>query len=334
MIHIIKPGLLTTVQDLGRYGYQKYGVITSGVMDHLAHRIANLLVGNEEKKATLEVTLVGPVIQFEKDALIALSGADLSPTINGKPVRMWRTLFVKKGSKLKFGRCRQGCRTYIAIAGGINVPKVMNSQSTYLRAGIGGFEGRALEADDRLVTGELSRLSKDITSIITEEVDDEASELDWSIATSFISTYSSERYLIRTMEGRQFDLFDETSRQVFFENEFKVTTQSDRMGYRLKGANLHVAEAGELISEAVAFGSVQVPSDGNPIILLADRQTTGGYPKIGQVATVDFSKLAQMKPGDKLRFKKITHEEAQVLYLEQEESIQQLRQGILLKARR
>ena len=162
MISIMKPGLLTSIQDLGRYTYQKYGVIASGVMDQLAHRIANLLVGNEENQPTMEITLLGPVLKFEKDSLISICGGDLSPSINGEPIRLWRTIFIKKGSLLKFGPCQMGCRAYLAVAGGFAVPEVMGSKSTYLRAGIGGYKGRALKTGDVLechLPGPLSQRS-------------------------------------------------------------------------------------------------------------------------------------------------------------------------------
>lgn len=159
MITVIKPGLLTSVQDLGRFGFQKYGVIVSGVMDPLAHRISNLLVGNEENEPTLELTLLGPMIEFKENALISICGGDLSPSVNGKPVRLWRSVFVKKGSLLQFGPCKIGCRAYLAVAGGFNVPTIMNSSSTYLRAEIGGFNGRALKAGDQLKFGSPSNLS-------------------------------------------------------------------------------------------------------------------------------------------------------------------------------
>ncbi|ASK62430.1 KipI antagonist [Virgibacillus phasianinus] len=330
MLKIIKPGLLSTIQDLGRHGYQKFGVIASGVMDPLAHRIANLLVGNDEDAATLEITLAGPVILFEKDALISLCGGDLSPAIDGKSVRMWRTIFVKKGSKLQFGAHQSGCRTYLSIAGGFKVPEIMDSSSTYLRAEIGGFHGRALKADDRLETNLMTDLSKVIMEALIPDTDEPFGDIGWSI-TSSISPFLSGESTIQVIPGRQFHLFTKESKQNLFKESYDVSPQSDRMGYRLQGAKLSLSEPEDLISEAVAFGSIQVPPDGNPIVLLADRQTTGGYPKIGQIASVDMSLIAQAKPGDSLSFKKITVEAAQQLYLEQENNIQQLKQGIRLK---
>ncbi|TLS38667.1 biotin-dependent carboxyltransferase family protein [Pseudalkalibacillus caeni] len=333
MILITKPGLLTSVQDLGRYGYQKYGVIASGVMDQLAHRVANLLVGNPDNEPTIEITLLGPVIEFQEDALISLCGGDLSPTIDGNPIRTWRAVLVKKGSQLRFGQSKNGCRAYLAVAGGINVPTVMESSSTYLRAEIGGFQGRALKAGDQVSTGALNDISRSILKHLSfEDKGESFVEMDWSVATDLVPNFESPA-TVRVIRGRQYDLFSEESRSRFYSEPFTVTTQSDRMGYRLTGPHLELETPAEMISEAVNFGSIQVPSEGNPIVLLADRQTTGGYPKIGQIATVDLPIIAQLKPSDTITFEEISHGEAQLLYIEREQKLQQLYQGISLKLR-
>lgn len=321
MLKIIKSGLQTTVQDLGRFGFQKYGVIASGAMDPFAHRIANLLVGNGENAATFEMTMTGATIEFQQDAFIALCGGDLSPQIDGTDLKMWRPAFVKEGSVLKFGAPRSGCRAYLAVAGGIDVPELMNSKSTYLRAGIGGFHGRALQAGDivpvNLIPPQLAASLLHATG----------NGVEWKTAAP---RYSSEP-VVRMMKGRQFELFNRESQSYIFSEAFAVSSHSDRMGYRLEGTRLALEEPKELISEAVSFGSIQVPSDGNPIILLADRQTTGGYPKIGQVAAVDLPLVSQLKPGERIRFKEISVAEAQQLYLDQETQIRQLKVGINLK---
>jgi antagonist of KipI len=331
MIKITKPGLLTSIQDLGRYGYQKYGVIVSGVMDPQAHRIANLLVGNEENTPTMEITLVGPTIAFEENALISICGGDLSPSIDGEPVRLWRAIFVKKGSELKFGRCKSGCRAYLAVAGGYSIPSVMESKSTYLRANIGGFNGNALRAGDQLSFEPMGELSNKITEKLKiSQSHRRFVEADWSVTHDLIRVYRDET-LIRVIKGRQFHLFTSESKEKLFSEPFEVMPQSDRMGYRIKGPGLAMEQAEEMISEAVSFGTIQVPSGGNPIILLADRQTTGGYPKIGQIATVDLPYLAQAKPGDLLRFTEVSHEQAQRLFLKRERKIQEFKKGIHLK---
>lgn len=333
MITIAKPGLLTSVQDLGRYGYQKFGVITSGVMDPVAHRIANLLVGNDEKEATLELTLLGPDMEFSEDTLISICGGNLSPSIDGKSVKLWRPVWVKAGSKLKFGGCKTGCRAYLAVSGGFEVPEVMNSKSTYIRAGIGGFNGKALQNEDELEIGPPSELSANISKILDDQIEDRKfAEMQWTISSEFTASSASKPH-VRVMKGRQYDWFTTDSQMKLFTEPFEVTSQSDRMGYRLKGPELSLEKEQEMLSEAVSFGTIQVPSEGNPIVLLADRQTTGGYPKIGQIATVDLSIMAQLKPGDKVQFVEVSHKVAQQLYLDREKKIHQLKQGISLKIR-
>lgn len=333
MITITKPGLLSSIQDLGRYGYQKYGVITSGVMDPIAHRLANLLVGNTENKPTIEVTLLGPVIEFHQDSLIAICGGDLSPTINKIPVRTWRTILVKKGTELKFGQTRAGCRAYVAVAGGFSIPSIMESAATYLRAHIGGFQGRSLQAGDQIKFHSLSGLSLKMMQQLNNPINNQPFvEMEWSISSDLIPTLQNSP-LIRVMKGRHYQLFTKESQEKFFTKPFKVTTQADRMGYRLQGPTLHLEKAREMISEAVTFGTIQVPAEGHPIALLADRQTTGGYPRIGEIASVDLSLMAQAKPGDEIYFTAITHEEAGLLHLEREIQIKQLKHGILHKFR-
>lgn len=327
-IKIIRSGLLTTIQDLGRYGFQKYGVIVSGAMDSFALRIANLLVGNGEEDAALEMTLIGPSISFQRDCLIAICGADLSPTMNGIPVPQWRPVYLKKGSFLDFGQCMKGCRSYLALAGGINVPKVLGSQSTYLRANMGGFEGRSLREGDTLKIGGLSREAiSQIKKLSFLEDHYPFRAPKWTISKTILPAYKINP-TVRVMRGKQFDSFTLQSREDFFQKEFRVTPQSDRMGYRLEGPILKMSQKLELISEAVCSGTIQVPAAGKPIVLLADRQTTGGYPKIAQLATVDLPIMAQIKPGDKIRFREISLKDAQDLYLAREKEISCLKQII------
>ncbi|WP_263620687.1 5-oxoprolinase subunit C family protein [Halobacillus yeomjeoni] len=333
MIKLAKSGLLTTIQDLGRIGYQKYGVIASGAMDSESHRIANLLVGNDGDHPTMEITLMGPVIEFQEDALIAICGGDLSAMVDGERVELWKPIYIKQGSELRFGNPKQGFRAYLAIAGGFDVPYVMNSGSTYLRAGIGGFEGRALEKGDEIPVGDPSMPSLSMMESLKELAGEEHfCSASWFASPEFVPNAHSGCE-IRVTEGREFELFSEESQEKFFEQAYQIDSKSDRMGYRLKGSKLKLNEKVDMISEAVAFGTVQVPSEGNPIILLADRQTTGGYPKIAQVASVDLPKLAQLKPGEKIIFKKITHEQSQKLWIQREMEIKQLKRGIHFKYR-
>lgn len=316
MLTIRKGGMQTTVQDLGRTGFQKYGVVASGAMDQYAFRLANLLVGNEENAAALEITLVGPVIHFEEDHIISICGGELNPEIDGKAVGLWRPISAAKGQTLTFGKPQCGNRCYVAIGGGIDVPEVMDSRSTYLRAELSGFHGRALKTGDRLAIGK----SSDVQKIMVRDH-------SWFVPSP---PYSSEP-VIRVTAGRQFDLFTEESRKCFFTDSFSVNTQSDRMGYRLDGPSLALSEKQEMLSEAIVFGSIQVPADGNPIVLMADRQTVGGYPKIAEVITVDLPRVSQLKPGDRLRFEKVSIEEAQALLRLQEKKINCLKRAIELK---
>ncbi|MGP4078252.1 biotin-dependent carboxyltransferase family protein [Halobacillus sp. K22] len=333
MLKVLKSGLLSTIQDLGRYGYQKYGVITSGAMDPEAHRIANLLVGNEQHAPTIEMTLKGPVLEFQEDALIAVCGGNLSPMIDGETVGLWRPVYIKKGSELRFGNPKKGFRAYLAIAGGLDVTTVMGSASTYLRAEIGGYQGRAIDKGDTIGWGELSEDSQQTFNELKEIAGSESHQaMDWFVATEFSAPIHGESK-IKVMEGREFHLFTEESQSLFFEKAFQIDSQSDRMGYRLQGDKLELENQKDMISEAVTFGTIQVPAEGNPIILLADRQTTGGYPKIGQVATVDLPRAAQLKPGEQVSFEQISHKQAQYLLLEREKQIQQLEQGIKFKNR-
>ncbi|MUG65679.1 5-oxoprolinase/urea amidolyase family protein [Paenibacillus campinasensis] len=329
---VVKPGLLTSLQDLGRYGYQKYGVIVSGAMDPVSLRLANLLVGNDEDEAALELTLVGPSLIVEQDALLAVTGGDMSPKVNGQPLPMWRPVYVRKGSHLQFGACKAGSRAYVAVAGGYDVPVVMGSKSTYLRAGIGGYQGRALAEGDVIAWKASAGRAAEYREQWARKLEGVSSDYistDWHTGRGF-HPHEGGDAVIRVTRGSQFEYFAPGSRQQFYEKSFQVSTQSDRMGYRLTGPELTLAEPLEMISEAVIPGTVQVPPDGNPIILMADRQTAGGYPRIAQVAVVDIPVVAQIKPGRRLRFREITVNEAEKLYIQREQQIQQMKAGILL----
>ncbi|ARI78405.1 5-oxoprolinase subunit C family protein [Halobacillus mangrovi] len=333
MIRVVKGGLLTTIQDLGRFGHQKHGVIASGVMDSESHRIANLLVGNSPDLATIEITLMGPVLEFQEDALISICGGSLSPMIDGDSAPMWRPIFVKKGSELRFGNPKQGFRAYLAVCGGFDVPVVMDSRSTYLRAGIGGFKGRALDKGDELRLNSPTDTAFSIFENLKQKPGKHSyATPNWFVAHEFTPVIQSGE-TIRITEGREYDQFSTESQNALIQESFKIDSKSDRMGYRLNGPRLERKDDKDMISEAVAFGTIQVPSEGNPIILLADRQTTGGYPKIAQVARIDLPKVAQMKPGEQIRFEWISLDKAQKLYLEREKALDQLRRGVAFKMR-
>ena len=318
-IQVLRPGLLTTVQDNGRPGLQSRGIGPGGAMDTLALRLANLLVGNEVSAAALEMTLTGPALRFDTDALIAITGAALSPTIDGSPVPSGHAILTRAGTTLTFGECTAGCRAYLAVAGGIDVPVVLGSRATNLRAHFGGVEGRALRAGDTLPVGVpspdavqlIKRLGKSDRNWIADHA---------GFSREVTGTTGLDAPM-RLLPGAATDQLSPDSRRAMLDSTFRVSTRSDRMGYRLEGARLEVALAGDFTSEAVTWGTVQLPPDGQPIVLLADRQTTGGYPVIGYVAAVDLPVLAQRKPGDQLRFVTTTLAAAQHELLERERSI-------------
>jgi antagonist of KipI len=328
-ISVLNPGLLTTIQDLGRRGYQKYGVIVSGAMDTYSMRLSNILVGNEENEGVLEITLVGPSLKLEKGTLFSITGGDISPTISGKKIPMGRPIYLNNDCILKFGSCKVGCRSYLSIAGGFDVPRIMESKSTYLRSQFGGFKGRSLQKDDIISIGIQNSNSIKIIKKL-EEIESKGDFIspNWYIK-NFISQ-SAESTVIRVFEDRQFNKISEKSINVFFNSKFKIDSRSDRMGYRLSGEKIGLKEKLEMISEEVSIGTIQIPPDGNPIILLADVQTTGGYPKIAHVVSVDIQKIIQLKPNDKIEFKKITLKEAEKLYFEREKYILELKKSIEL----
>ena len=330
-LNILTPGLLTTVQDGGRWGYQKEGVIVSGAMDSVALRIGNILLGNKENEAALEITLKGPEIYFEADLLIALTGADLSPNINGKAVKMWRPTLVKNGSTLSFGRPLLGCRAYLAVAGGFDVPEVLGSSSTYLRAGLGGWKGRALKAGDLIpAKGKGATSASLLRSIGISPGEGNFVQAKWTPSPYLYPAYNHSP-TIRALPGPEYKWFSRESRGTFWSSEFQLTPQSDRMGARLKGPAIAPKEKKELLSTAVTFGTVQLPPDGNPIILMADRATTGGYPRLAQIASADLAVLAQLPPGKTVKFKKVSLQEAGQLLIQQEQYINVIKRALQLK---
>lgn len=313
-ILVLKPGALSTLQDTGRTGAQRDGVVVCGAMDEASHRIANALVGNPDDAATLEVTMIGPSLRFEVEARIAICGADLAPRLDGEPVARDRALLVKPGEQLDFGRRVVGMRAYLAVRGGFDVPCLIGSRSTYLRGGFGGHEGRALRKGDVLRIGPHG--ASNVAASPAAPSPDAA-----TLAAVVTALPADDATLtLRVTRGRQWHRFDEAALALFTSAEYRLSPQSDRMGYRLTGPALGLHAPFEMISEAVAFGSVQVPPNGAPIVLMADRQTSGGYPKIADVVSVDLPSLAQAMPGQRLRFEVVTLDAAQALYLAREQA--------------
>jgi antagonist of KipI len=330
-LSIIRAGLLTTVQDLGRPGYQHLGVVVSGALDAVALRVANMLVGNEENAAGLEITLLGPTIRFEADHLIALTGADLSPTLDGQPLPQHRPVAVRAGNVLAFGAVRAGCRAYLAVAGGLAVPLVLGSRSTYLRAGLGGWLGRALQAGDTLPVGAPSTTGQRLQHLLGPSTLPRA----WAAARwtpgPVLCPRPQSAPVIRAVRGPEYAQFSPASQRAFWHELFTITPAADRMGYRLSGPALVRDSTPEMLSSAVTFGTVQVPPGGQPIVLLADAQTTGGYPRLAQVCSVDFPALAQARPGQQVQFAEVTLSEAQALYLAQERRLRALQNALAMR---
>ena len=310
-ITVLNPGLLTTVQDQGRVGYQQFGVSVSGVMDPRAATVANMLVGNDDKEAVLECTMMGPHLQFNQANYIAITGGDLMPTIDGKPVPNYTAIKVEAGQVLKFTMPKTGCRAFIAFAGGLDIPEVMGSRSTYMKAKIGGLEGRKLQKGDvigfRAPTSELKNMNFR------------------SMASEFVPR---KEYTIRVVLGPQDDYFTDAGIQTFLSQVYTVTAEFDRMGCRLEGEAIAHKDGGDIISDGIAFGAIQVPSSGKPIIMLGDRQTTGGYTKIANVISVDFRILAQLKQGDKVRFEQVSVKFAQDALLTQRAALKTIRNAL------
>ncbi len=312
-ITVVKPGLLTTIQDEGRKGYEKFGIVVSGAMDIFSLNLANILVGNDINEACIEATVLGPELKISENTLIAITGGDLLPTINGVSVENNKPIFIKSESILSFKGLAKGCRAYIAFAGGFLIPKVLESKSTYIRGKIGGVNGRVLIKGDIIKIGKKTNLSeKIINSLLKYKEKSGFIEAMWFVKNPF--DYTTKNQVIRVFQDMQYSLADEESLNNFFNKSYTVTSKSDRMGYRLEGSKIKFKEKIEMISGEVSLGTIQVPPDGNPIILLADRQTAGGYPKFVHVIKADIPLLAQLPPNSTIKFKKVSIYEGEKLY--------------------
>ena len=314
-VTILSPGLFTTVQDSGRLGYQQYGFAPGGALDKRGLTLANLLVGNDPGEAVLEMTLLGAQMEFTKDNVIAIAGALCEPSLNGEPVPMYTSLLMRVGDILSIGAVKDGCRVYVAFAGGLDVPCVMGSKSTQIKYGLGGFEGRALKAGDSIP----------FTNPQSASVSFKKHVLPVPVRQPGVQT-------LRVVLGPQSDtFFTKEALETFVKEEYAVTNESDRMGYRLEGKTLSFINGADIISDAIALGSVQVPASGKPIVLLCDRQTVGGYAKIATVISVDIPVIAQCKMGDKVRFQAISVAAAQRLYKKQEKQYRTYRKLLAMR---
>lgn len=291
MIVILDPGAHTTVQDRGRCGQLRTGIPPSGPMDPHAFVLANRLVGNSDRAAALECTFTGPRFVVERPCAMAVTGADMPITCNGAAAPAWRTLLLGAGDVVKLGAARTGMRSYIAFAGGIDVPVRLGSRATYVRGRLGGVEGRALRQGDRLATLPA------------------AASRPRALSPDAVPSYR-EAAQVRVVLGPQADRFTASGIETFLGTPYTVLPQSDRMGVRLQGARIEHTHGHDIVSDGIALGSVQVPGDGQPIVLLADRQSTGGYTKIATVCSFDVGRIGQLRPGQSLRFEAVGIEQA------------------------
>jgi antagonist of KipI len=300
---VITPGMLTTVQDRGRWGYQAEGVPVAGPMDPCAHRLANALVGNEWGAATLEITFVGPEVEFEDERIVAVVGAEFDITVDGRSVPADTPFIAAAGTRLRVGRRRVGARAYLAVRGGLDVPLVLGSRATHLLSAMGGLNGRALRAGDRVPLGPPDRARRTAAAL----------------AYPFPLPDLPAR--IRVLPGPQVEAFTADALDMLQSAPYVIAQNSDRMGFRLEGPRLQHSRGADIISDATPVGVLQVPASGQPILLMADRQTAGGYPKLATVISADIAAAGQLAPGDAMTFSVCTPLEAMAALIAQEQAL-------------
>ena len=289
-IKVLRPGLLTTVQDRGRHGHQHVGLCPGGAMDPVSLALANAMVGNPPEEAALEITVIGPELEFQKDTLLAVCGAEVK---GGFPHN--RPVLARAGSRFNVGRAVRGARAYLAVAGGFDLAPVLGSRSTFLPGRFGGFQGRALKHGDVLPLRDASASGK-FQSLKRKK----QNSVGWSVPPWTLP--DREPILIHIIEGQHVGAFDAASQRALFDAVWKIAPESNRMGFRLVGPALQRTQADEILSAPTSLGTVQVPANGTPIALMADHQTTGGYPRIAEIASADVPRLAQLAPGGTVHF--------------------------------
>jgi len=314
---IIKPGLLDTIQDLGRHGFGNWGVNPGGAMDIYAAQVANLLVGNDQHEAVIEIHFPGPQILFEQNTLIAITGADFSPTVNDELIPRWQPVVVRKNTVLHFPSLVQGGRCYLSVHGGYCLKKWLNSYSTSLKAGV----GLQLKKGDELPFNESTIY---FAGLLKEQNNFEI--LPWRVNTEKIYQFPHE---IGVIPGHEWPLLSSASRESFTEDNYLIHPSSDRMGYQLSGAPLSLDAAVELVSSAVSFGTVQLLPEGQLIVLMAEHQTTGGYPRIAHVVSAHLPKLAQLRPSDTIQFKLMDLESAEQLLVSRQKELHILQRSCM-----
>ncbi len=316
-IEVIKPGLLITLVDVGLNGFRYLGIGPCGAMDHFAMSVSNYLVGNNNDAATLEMNFPAPELLFLKNNLICVTGSGLKIYLNDQVISSWKPHLVKKGSTIKFEKMESGCRAYLSVNSGWIAQDWLGSQTTDLGVRAGGFKGRMLQKGDILETNE------------TQHHMEKNRSLPWGVSKNELDKIYSPPNQIRIIDSVEVKALSSESKERLFTTEFKITNQSNRMGYRLEGDKLFLNESLELVSSAVDYGTIQLLPDGNLIILMADHQTTGGYPRIASVVKSDLPKLSQLSPNEKINFKLITLEEAESELLAREKLLDELKQACL-----
>lgn len=304
---VLSPGALTTVQDGGRNGYGYLGFNASGVMDARAYRIANALVGNFTDEAVLEMAMLGGKFQFTAPCVFAVTGADMGAALSGEKIQMYRTIRAEKGDILTFSAAKTGFYTYVAFAGGIDVEPVLGSRSTNLKCGIGGFHGRKLQKGDIL--------SLRPTAVPMEKL---------PCVRIPAESCAGNSVTLRVVLGPQDDYFTKAGLETFLSAPYRVTADTDRMGCKLDGAKIEYKDKVDIISDGIVFGSIQVPPAGTPMVMLADRQTTGGYAKIATVVSIDLPQLVQRRPGDTVYFQAVSARQAEKLYRKEQRALDRL----------
>jgi antagonist of KipI len=319
-LKILKNGMLDTIQDMGRSGYQQFGINPTGAMDRYAAARANILVGNKQNEAVIEMHFPAPSILFEETTLVALSGADFDANINGRSIPIDQPLIINKSRTLQFRSLKNKSHCYLAVGNGMKISTWLNSYSTNIKAEAGGYSGRRLLKDDTV------ELNGEINYDLPDQ--DDFRILPWKANEEFGMTPTTELMII---QGNEWDWIDKTSQEKFLKNPFYISPNSDRMGYRLASEPLHASVKTELISSAVNFGTIQLLPDGQLIVLMADHQTTGGYPRLGNIISTHLPKLAQLKAGEEIRFKFTDHQTAESLLIKQQQHLLQLEIACKLK---
>ena len=299
-ITILKAGFHDLIQDLGRNGYTHMGISPTGAADNISFRIGNILLGNDANEPGIEITLFGGSYYFNTDAIIALSGSIFTSAIDGDIIPFFKPIIVKSGQTLSIGSTTSGARCYLSIKGGFQVPYILDSASTHLLSNTGGFNGRNLQKNDEIICG---------------------SSDDMEIINNKKFNFDDDRSILRVSKGLQYDLFDIANKKSFFNEEFIVSHNSNRMGLRIRGPKIYSKLSKDILTEGLPLGAIQIPGDGDSIISFVDHQTTGGYPKFANIITADLHKVGQLKPGDKFMFKLVSNNEAETLYFKQEKSL-------------